>query len=77
MSTMEAEATVESIARTPRMVGLTPLQRFARAGLDLQIGDFRELCKELHDCGLVENDAHEIADILFGWMIETLKPDGN
>lgn len=75
MSTMEAEANVESITRTPdRRFGLNPLQQFARAGLDLKIGDFRQMCRELHDCGIV-GEPNGIADILFDWMTATLESE--
>jgi hypothetical protein len=55
--------------------GLTPLQQFARAGLDLKIGDFRQMCHELHDRQPAgsELDEHEIMDLLYAWMARTLE----
>jgi hypothetical protein len=55
--------------------GLNPLQQFARAGLDLKIGDFRRMCSELHTAMPKggELDDHEIADLLFQWMTDTLE----
>lgn len=58
------------------------LQRFAKTGLDLKIGDFRKMCEQLGARGLDVND-HErqqfaaIADILFDWMTQTLEPDAD
>ena len=75
MSLAETEtANVESISRGPSRFGLTPLAQFARAGLDLKIGDFRQLCEELHNVGLGD-DSHEVADVLFKWMTDKLEPD--
>ena len=59
-----------SRVRNPRF-GSHPLQQFARAGLDLKIGDFRQLCEELHSVGLGD-DQHEVADVLFKWMTDKL-----
>jgi hypothetical protein len=55
--------------------GLNPLQQFARAGLELKIGDFRRMCAELHASMPKggELDDHEIADLLFTWMTETIE----
>jgi hypothetical protein len=54
--------------------GLTPLQQFSRAGLDLKIGDFRQMCHELHGRQPTgsDMDEHEIADLLYVWMTDTL-----
>lgn len=81
MSLAETEiANVESITRGQSRFGLNPLQQFARAGLDLKIGDFRQLCDELGKRGLdVEDTGRQqsaaIADILFGWMTDKLEQD--
>lgn len=72
MSLAEPEiANVESITRAQSRFGLNPLQQFARAGLELKIGDFRQLCEELHSVGLGDN-SHEVADVLFQWMTDKL-----
>jgi hypothetical protein len=72
MSLAETEiANVESITRSSSRFGLQPLAQFARAGLELKIGDYRQLCEELHSVGLGD-DQHEVADVLFKWMTDKL-----
>lgn len=80
MSFAETEiANVESIRAPERgRFGKTPIQQFARAGLDLKIGEFRQICEELEHKGLLAGDtAHDIADVLFDWMTAKLEPDGS
>ena len=55
------------------------LQRFAKAGLDLKIGDFRLACAQIteriHDHkNEMDLSANDFADILFDWMMQTAPP---
>lgn len=77
MSLAETEiANVESINKTKpeQRFGLTGLKQFARAGLDLKIGDFRAMAEELCKAGKFDSP-HDVADSLFAWMTETLESD--
>jgi hypothetical protein len=54
------------------------LQRFAKAGLDLKITEFRRMATEIAERIIadVKNDItpNSLADILFDWMTQTAPP---